>query len=948
MKDASFLYYNMNENNMHRFFFPDNHLINKVKANLLLSILFFLTFLTSALHAENQQILDIQIHLRNAPINPEPILGRVREHIQLSIGAPFNQEKLSETIKLLKQSKMFQDITFDRIVKPDGIIAVFYMTACSVIKNIRISGAFPFFKRDVLNVMTVNTGHVWYPALADKQSERICELFKREGFSDVSARVSARKDPDDGYYIISVKIDTGHCLRLKKMTISGNHFVGTKYLKSMMYTYQVSFIPGNAGCFKENTLRKDIQFLVSWYRKNSFANVSIQSSLERNNQSVNVHLSIDEGPQYVVHFFGNHFFSHRKLNKELHIYKRGNANDIGLRRSKRAILKKYNQNGFLKANLHISGWMNIKEKPFSQHVWFIINEGPRTCINRIEISGNDWLSKKQIKKQMQTDFPSIVGNTPYQPDILNDDIPAIQALYHKHGFLKAEVSKNILWHESKAQVDIQIMINEGPRTIIRSLSFSGDVNFIPQLKLQTLINTPFQSSYIQNDTRYIESQISDKGYPYVTIGKNIKLSKNFKHADITFHIHQGKNVKIGHLYLHGNFKTRRSVIKETLGAKAGDNFSLSNTLKAQQNLRNMQIFNSVKMTPMGLKEKKDTIHLFVEVEEKKPLFLELGSGYKTEKGTFGHLSLGDKNLFGKNKSASVRYEQSEVGYHGTLNIHDPNLLGERIDINFGYYIERLKEFNKSYGTQTYGWTLNMNRNMWQHIRMDTSFRYERRRQFLRDIQSAKKAEQIPKESLRPRSILVASPSIVYDTRNSFIHPKNGLYAAYTMDISKGIANSLDDFIKHYLEVSGYYPINDRLNLACTARFQTINEYGSLKQIPEDQLFYLGGSSDVRGYKENMLLFDDQQLPIGGETILSGSLEARYHLGFNFETFVFGDAGKLSDNTINTNMRTFRLSYGGGIRYHTPIGPIGIMYGFKHRAYENEDRGRLHFSVGYGF
>jgi outer membrane protein insertion porin family len=370
-------------------------------------------------------------------------------------------------------------------------------------------------------------------------------------------------------------------------------------------------------------------------------------------------------------------------------------------------------------------------------------------------------------------------------------------------------------------------------------------------------------------------------------------------------------------------------------------------LKAQQNLRDMKIFNSVKLTPLGLKEKKDEIHLFVEVEEKKPLFLELGGGYKTEKGAFGHIKFGDKNLMGKNKSTWIRFEQSEVGYHGEFNIHEPDLFGERIDTNFAYYIERLKEFNKTYGTQTYGWSLSLNRDWSQRVRSDINFRYERRRKFLRDILQDDDIA-LSTEELQPRSLIVTTPSIIYDSRNSFIRPKKGLYASYAMDISQGIANSLDDFIKYYLETRGYYEFSTNLNIALTGRYETIQAYGALEKIPEDQLLYLGGSSDVRGFKENMFLFDDNASPVGGETILSGSLEARYDLGLNFEIFLFVDAGKLLDIRKEVPVKQFRYSSGGGLRYHTPIGPIGVMYGMKNHVFGNEDRGRFHFAVGYSF
>jgi len=924
-----------------------NTILLKLTPVLFIAVLSML-FLQTSIYANSSIVVDIQINLRNAPLKQSPILECAKEHIQLNKGKPFSQKDMLETIASLKKTRLFKDITSDQIQTPHGIIVIFHLTSCNVIKDIKISGAFPLFEKDVLNVMTVNAGHIWYDDLAKKQSQRIKELFKNEGFVHSKVQVHADIDMNDGYYIVYVSIDAGNCARMKSLDILGNDYTSDFMLKARMKTWKVSYIPGNAGCFKEKQLRKDVLELVSWYRKNGFADVHIQSNLNRRNQDVDVQLNIQEGTQYQVHFSGNHYFSHNHLAESLTLFSQGNRKDTGLRRSSRAILNKYRNAGFLDAYLHVSNRMKINQKNHVQHIWFNIHEGPRTCIEKIEIIGNQLLSIKQIQNNMKTPFPGYFQSVPYQPAILDEDIPAIKTLYHIHGFLQAKIKKNIQWKQDKTKISIIILIDEGIQTKIRSVSFSGDIPDIHSFKLLPLMNQALNHRQIEKNRQLIESYVSDNGYPYVKVQENVHLTEDHRHADVIFHVHKGIKVRVGHIYFHGNLKTRRSELKNVLSIHSGDNFSLSRIFKAQQNLRDMKIFNSVKLSPLGLKEKKDEIHLFVEVQEKKPLFLELGGGYKTEKGAFGHVKVGDKNLMGKNKSTWVRFEQSEVGYFGEFNIHDPNLFGERINTGFAYYIERLKEFNKSYGTQIYGWSLSLNRSLSQKIRADINFRYERRRKFLRDLLLDNEDPELSAEELQPRSLIVTTPSIIYDSRNSFIRPKKGFYLSYSMDISQGIANSLDDFIKYYLETRGYYKFNENLNLALTGRYKTIQAYGALDKIPEDQLLYLGGSSDVRGFKENMFLSDNQESPVGGETILSGSLEARYDLGLNFEIFLFFDAGQLLEIRKEVKMKQFRYSTGGGLRYHTPIGPIGFMYGLKNRVFDNEDRGRLHFAVGYSF
>ena len=105
---------------------------------------------------------------------------------------------------------------------------------------------------------------------------------------------------------------------------------------------------------------------------------------------------------------------------------------------------------------------------------------------------------------------------------------------------------------------------------------------------------------------------------------------------------------------------------------------------------------------------------------------------------------------------------------------------------------------------------------------------------------------------------------------------------------------------------------------------------------------------MRGFSENMLRFDENSDPRGGKAVLSGSLEARIHLGRNFEIPCFFDTGTVEDSLGTVRSGNFRSSMGTGLRYITPIGPIGILYGIKIDPREGESRGRFHFSIGYTF
>ena len=105
---------------------------------------------------------------------------------------------------------------------------------------------------------------------------------------------------------------------------------------------------------------------------------------------------------------------------------------------------------------------------------------------------------------------------------------------------------------------------------------------------------------------------------------------------------------------------------------------------------------------------------------------------------------------------------------------------------------------------------------------------------------------------------------------------------------------------------------------------------------------------MRGYKENMFLFDESGSAVGGRNALVGNLEARLDVGASIELTLFYDIGRLWETESPDEDYSFRSTAGLGLRYIAPVGPIGFLYGFKLNGRPEEGPGRLYFSIGYTF
>jgi outer membrane protein insertion porin family len=190
-----------------------------------------------------------------------------------------------------------------------------------------------------------------------------------------------------------------------------------------------------------------------------------------------------------------------------------------------------------------------------------------------------------------------------------------------------------------------------------------------------------------------------------------------------------------------------------------------------------------------------------------------------------------------------------------------------------------------------------------------------------------------------------TPSINWDRRDSFTRPRQGAVLGSSVDISKNVDNTLDDYVKIQAEAKGYVTPFMPLTLAGVVRGGYVFPYGGTSIIPTDRQFDLGGTGDLRGFEENLFHPNSSE----GTTMIFASVEARIDVGYNIELAAFTDIGRLENDFTSLSVDQFRSSAGLGIRYITPIGPIGLLYGWKLGKKEpNEKSGNLHFALGYTF
>jgi len=156
--------------------------------------------------------------------------------------------------------------------------------------------------------------------------------------------------------------------------------------------------------------------------------------------------------------------------------------------------------------------------------------------------------------------------------------------------------------------------------------------------------------------------------------------------------------------------------------------------------------------------------------------------------------------------------------------------------------------------------------------------------------------------------------------DSLLNPQRGHMLAAQLVGASRYAGSDTDFLRAYARAIGFYPLDKQ------ARVILRGEIGQVwaaraNDVPIDWRFRTGGGGSVRGYAYQSLGPREAGAVTGGRVLALASAEYQHPVGPpGWRLALFADAGNASDRWQDW---TPRLGLGAGLRWDSPIGPVGL-------------------------
>ncbi|HYM80107.1 MAG TPA: outer membrane protein assembly factor BamA [Candidatus Limnocylindria bacterium] len=613
-------------------------------------------------------------------------------------------------------------------------------------------------------------------------------------------------------------------------------------------------------------------------------------------------------------------------------------------------------------------------------VRFVVNEGEKVRIRRIELRGVSAFEPKKLKKQLKTKAKGFFGGGEVADERFTEDIEKLEAYYQNRGYRDAQVTGHeLLTQSDPRKLTLVFTLQEGPRYRIGDVSWAGNA----VLTTETLqkfwtpkIGEVYDRSRIDKARGDAYAEYAERGYLYLGIEPKETVGESLV-VDVAYAIGEGQPSNVRMIHITGNRNTREKVIRREIDIHEGDRFKRSALVRSQGDVFRLGLFEDVQIDFQPADS--TDVDITLTVKEKSVGTASAGAGYTEEGGVTGFLELGHNNVLGNGQSVALHLERGARRSDYSLSFTEPWFRDTPTLLGFSLFnTERQRDL---FDEKRRGGSVRVGRPLpWpDYSRGSVGYRLE-------DVTIRQTGDVItPQDSIALVGVPVGEALRTSSLESSFLrnstdnpfYPTRGTKLAINTELAGGPFGGSVSFHKHRIEGRWYAPsLMKGVTTMLRGRIGLLGEYGDQvhSSAPPYERFRLGGGTTpdpVRGYDDYMIVPSKfiQDVIVAYDTTRSGpdsglvtprtqkvrypggrfmsvyTIEQQFPIVHPLHGVLFFDAGNTWDLWDEIRPLDLKMGAGLGFRLEIPLlGNIGFDYGY---GFNRDDGPKAvgHFLIG---
>jgi outer membrane protein assembly complex protein YaeT len=895
---------------------------------------------------------------------PLPVEEDVSNLIEAEVGEPLTEERIRHTLRNLQASGTAAETELYTRDDPEGggVVAVVVFRAVVQVSKVRITGKLGMSSDDLQRALPQGEAQ---PLSEDKVVQGVSALealYERNGYFRARVRVAVETDPVHRRAVV-----TYHCNSGPRATVSTIVFdPATDPYQPAQLIKQLRLKPGDP--FSRRLANEDAERLQGWLIKQQYGQTRVDPPREMIEAKGTVKLTypISIGPKIVLVVKGA---DEKKLRSEGLLPFLGESGyDEALVLQAQTRLKTYFQQ---------QGRYDVRVDTGEQRadgklvLTFNIVAGPIYTLREIAFTGNQEIPGAKLREIMKTSPPVLLrrGSGRLVQSDFDVDLDNLRRFYALSGYAQAVVGPPNV-EKTGQDLRVVIPIKEGPRERVVKIDFEGatalDLKTVRKaLPLQE--GKGFHPVLLDNTVEDLRGRYALLGYNRPQLSVRQDWNPDHTLVDLTIEVLEGPRQVVDRILVRGNERTRGDVIGRAIGLEHGEPVSQAKLFVVERNLYRLGIFSrvEVELVPASLDETERDV--LVRVEEGKARSVLYGIGWDSESGVRGSLSFTDNNIFGRAYSlrTDLRWSQRDKRFHILFN--QPYLGQHPVSLTTTLFYEQESPSDRPYEVTRYGGRVEAVR-LVGNRRFSVGFDYRIVEPSVDPGIASNAIERLD----QPYQVTSFVPSFFWDRRDDPISPTRGWSSLAQVQYAFPVPAFRTDteFLKVFLQQTGYYNLGRPGVLAGSVRFGSINPYKAIpssggimldfpsRNIPIAERLFAGGDATNRAYSQDDLGIRGQTLilnpngggyvPVGGDGLLLLNLEYRFPVYGDFGGSLFFDSGNVWADWRSIRVGELKNGIGIGARYNSPIGPVRAGIGFKLNREHGESPYALFVNIGNPF
>lgn len=440
------------------------------------------------------------------------------------------------------------------------------------------------------------------------------------------------------------------------------------------------------------------------------------------------------------------------------------------------------------------------------------------------------------------------------------------------------------------------------------------------------------------------ARLKSAGRPYAEArGRRAVANLQTAALTVTTRVSPGPEAVYGPVTLIGTDGVSDAYLLSHLPWRPGETFDDAALARYQRALAATALFDVVAVakpqTPPAATARGGRVALPVAVNAERADDRTVGAGFRfsTDAGPSARFSFEHRNLFAENERLAAALEIGSEAQEADLGFRKPQFRrsGQTLSASLNARATDTDAFAETAATGALGLERNLDGG-WT-------------------VGAGALAEYsvIEDDDVDDVATLLGAPLFAaYDKTDDRLNATTGLRARVEATPFLGVFDDkTTEFLTVDLRASRYWRLTDsgRTVFAARMRLATIAS-ASLARIPPPRRLYSGGGGSVRGYAARFAgpLDDGTGDPVGGRSAVELGGEFRVQATDTLGFTVFADAGAVAEDAYPSFRDGVQIGVGPGLRYFSPIGPVGVDVGLPVDPRSEDAPYQLYFFIGQAF